>query len=113
MARFKKKGGWNDGMTGLFDNLGDNLFPEVAPIPVSPHIEEAARKLLEERERRRTDIFSDDDGAFAPLDVLPDINKLSFISFGSGSSGNCAYLGDSDTGLLIDAGVKIPAVHQA
>lgn len=110
MARFKKKGGWNDGMTGLFDNLGDNLFPEVAPIPVSPHIEEAARKLLEERERRRTDIFSDDDGAFAPLDVLPDINKLSFISFGSGSSGNCAYLGDSDTGLLIDAGVDFNAV---
>lgn len=110
MARFKKKGGWNDGMTGLFDNLGDNLFPEVAPIPVSPHIEEAARKLLEERERRRTDIFSDDDGAFAPLDVLPDINKLSFISFGSGSSGNCAYIGDSDTGLLIDAGVDFNAV---
>ena len=97
-------------MTGLFDNLGDNLFPEVAPIPVSPHIEAAARKHLEERERRRTDIFSDEDGAFAPLDVLPDINKLSFISFGSGSSGNCAYIGDSDTGLLIDAGVDFNAV---
>lgn len=77
---------------------------------MSPHIEAAARKHLEERERRRTDIFSDEDGAFAPLDVLPDINKLSFISFGSGSSGNCAYIGDSDTGLLIDAGVDFNAV---
>lgn len=31
--------------------------------------------------------------------------KLRFMSFGSGSSGNCSYIGTSDTGLLIDAGV--------
>lgn len=30
---------------------------------------------------------------------------LSFMSFGSGSSGNCAYLGTSEQGVLIDAGV--------
>lgn len=30
---------------------------------------------------------------------------IRFISFGSGSSGNCAYLGNSDGGILIDAGV--------
>ena len=31
--------------------------------------------------------------------------RLRFISFGSGSSGNCAYLGTSSCGVLIDAGV--------
>ncbi|MDE6266284.1 MAG: MBL fold metallo-hydrolase [Muribaculaceae bacterium] len=28
-----------------------------------------------------------------------------FISFGSGSSGNCAYIGNNDEGFLLDAGV--------
>ena len=44
---------------------------------------------------------------------LPDIpetqlvprNALQFISFGSGSSGNCAFIGTSKGGVLIDAGV--------
>lgn len=31
--------------------------------------------------------------------------RLRFISFGSGSSGNCSYIGTGDCGLLIDAGV--------
>ena len=31
--------------------------------------------------------------------------RLRFISFGSGSSGNCAYVGTADCGVLIDAGV--------
>jgi len=31
--------------------------------------------------------------------------RLRFMSFGSGSSGNCAYIGTGDCGLLIDAGV--------
>lgn len=30
---------------------------------------------------------------------------LQFVSFGSGSSGNCSYLGNADGGVLIDAGV--------
>ena len=33
------------------------------------------------------------------------INRFRFISFGSGSSGNCAYIGNDHSGLLIDAGV--------
>lgn len=41
------------------------------------------------------------DDALAP--VVRD--TLNFISFGSGSSGNCSYIGDSQGGLLIDAGV--------
>ena len=33
-----------------------------------------------------------------------------FMSFGSGSSGNCAYLGTFDSGVLIDAGVDVDHV---
>lgn len=35
---------------------------------------------------------------------------LCFISLGSGSSGNCAYLGTASQGLLIDAGVRYDLV---
>lgn len=91
-------------MAGLFDNLGDNLFPEVAPLPVAPQIEAAARKHLQEVERRRHEAIFEND-AFSPLDVTTAIDKLSFISFGSGSSGNCSYIGDAETGILVDAGV--------
>ncbi len=46
----------------------------------------------------------------APLQPLPEQaleqpERLRFISFGSGSSGNCAYIGCRKCGLLLDAGV--------
>lgn len=31
--------------------------------------------------------------------------KLKYMSFGSGSSGNCCYIGTEDEGILIDAGI--------
>ncbi|MGN0213263.1 MAG: MBL fold metallo-hydrolase [Muribaculaceae bacterium] len=39
--------------------------------------------------------------------------KLRFMSFGSGSSGNCAYFGNDDGGVLIDAGVDIKFVFES
>ncbi len=36
---------------------------------------------------------------------------LRFISFGSGSSGNCAYLGTPRGGVLIDAGIREPVKY--
>lgn len=80
---------FTDNQPGLFDHL-DNL-------PVHPAIDEAARRMVlgkieEERSRMR------------PLE------PLMFMSFGSGSSGNCAYLGDRDGGFLIDAGVDAETV---
>ena len=36
---------------------------------------------------------------------------LSFISFSSGSSGNCAYLGTPRGGILIDAGIREPVKY--
>lgn len=38
--------------------------------------------------------------------------KLSFISLASGSSGNCYYLGTSEYGILIDAGIGIRTIKK-
>ncbi len=42
--------------------------------------------------------------------VLRPTDALTFITFGSGSSGNCAYLGTPSGGILIDAGVDADTV---
>ncbi|NDV94629.1 MBL fold metallo-hydrolase [Dysgonomonas sp. 521] len=39
--------------------------------------------------------------------------KYKFFSLGSGSSGNCYYLGTNEYGILIDAGVGIRAIQKA
>lgn len=54
----------------------------------------------------------------APIDEidvakLKRINRIHFMSLGSGSSGNCSYMGDGTTGFLIDAGVRPETVEQA
>lgn len=38
--------------------------------------------------------------------------KLSFFSLASGSSGNCYYLGSSEYGILIDAGISIRTIKK-
>lgn len=63
------------------------------------------------------DLADEGDGS----DELPELDSaalarpecLRFISFGSGSSGNCAYLGTSSCGILIDAGVDNNRVTEA
>ena len=50
------------------------------------------------------------------IDELPPLaanEKVYFMSFGSGSSGNCSYIGDSQNGFLIDAGVEIAKVIES
>lgn len=39
--------------------------------------------------------------------------QYKFFSIGSGSSGNCYYLGNKDHGILIDAGIGIRSVQKA
>lgn len=48
-----------------------------------------------------------------PLCATADNDTIMFMSFGSGSSGNCAYIGDSDGGFLVDAGVDPVNVEKA
>lgn len=47
----------------------------------------------------------------APASRIDMGKGLCFISFGSGSSGNCAYLGTSRGGILIDAGIREPVKY--
>ncbi|MDO4319831.1 MAG: MBL fold metallo-hydrolase [Bacteroidales bacterium] len=46
-----------------------------------------------------------DDDLAMPDEFVRPRRRLRFMSFGSGSSGNCSYIGTGDCGLLIDAGV--------
>jgi len=40
------------------------------------------------------------------------MDKLRFQSFGSGSSGNCYYIGNASRGLLIDAGLGVRSIRK-
>lgn len=48
-----------------------------------------------------------------PVVMKPVPNKIMFMSFGSGSSGNCSYIGDSAGGIIVDAGVAADTVLDA
>ncbi len=128
MARYKRKQQFDSSEPGLFDDFGGTPFgataegmPDVAPLfptpddslPIHSAIDKAASQFrIEERRRlapRPETIFSNDD--LTPLEAPSPIDKLNFISFGSGSSGNCAYIGDGHTGILIDAGVEATFVE--
>lgn len=50
---------------------------------------------------------------FGPLAPADSDDAIRFMSFGSGSSGNCSYVGDSKSGFLIDAGVDPLKVEQS
>ena len=85
MAGHKYKGYTNDGkpLRISFDVDGDD----------TPHIQDAVQPVPS-----------------APRNV--GVGKgLCFISFGSGSSGNCAYVGTPRGGVLIDAGIREPVKY--
>lgn len=69
---------------GLFDEFEDGPSPEIV---------RAARAIARER----------------LADASADTG-LRFMSIGSGSSGNCSYLGNNDGGILIDAGSDIDLI---
>ncbi len=93
------------GFPGLFDDMDSVNSGIGADFPApSPH---AASGILS------GGITTSPQGKLNPLGpvvVKPVPNKITFISFGSGSSGNCAYIGDSTAGFLIDAGVDAKTV---
>ncbi len=55
------------------------------------------------RDREYSDLDVDEDDLRRDRQSEQNIN---FISLGSGSSGNCCYIGSSRGGILVDAGVK-------
>lgn len=106
MARYKKSAINRDFMPGLFDNLLSDPGAKPLEVPPPPGLRRA--RNVKSGGMRRNDNEDERPGT-TPLDPLEsnvEIDALRFISFGSGSSGNCAYLGDSRFGVLIDAGVE-------
>lgn len=91
-------------MPGLFDGLDDFNTEAGSDFRIIPEkkMEEIARQM------NRETVNSD------TIDELPPMNvadKVFFMSFGSGSSGNCSYVGDREGGFLIDAGVELSLIH--
>lgn len=74
----------------LFDDLDSPDFEIIPPEKIS----EASSELTARQE-----------GIIDEMPALDRDNRIFFMSFGSGSSGNCAYIGDRDSGFLIDAGI--------
>lgn len=84
-----------DEQPSLFDD------PLADSIPVHPSIKAHAAR-----------VWGAGAGVVEPVAARPRPRDLRFISFGSGSSGNCSYVGDGDHGVLIDAGVDPRHVEQ-
>ena len=97
-SRDKIKGSY---APGLFDNLDDFATPGDADFQVIPP------------KKMRRAIAGLSGNQPRDIDELPALqpgDDLYFISFGSGSSGNCSYIGDRHSGFLIDAGVDATRV---
>ena len=87
-------------MPGLFDSLDDFNEGSESDFSIIPDkkMDEIARKYRREQ---------------PAIDELPEFqasDRIFFMSFGSGSSGNCSYIGDRSGGFLIDAGVEVAKV---
>lgn len=104
MARYKKSTLNNPSLPSLFDDLDLGLdAPEPITLPgLDRHIR-TARAAAESRQRPTLP------RATAPEPMAVD--RVLFLSFGSGSSGNCSYIGTRDEGVLIDAGVDLTFVE--
>ena len=53
-----------------------------------------------------------DNGGLKLVETEPDKPSFRFMSFGSGSSGNCSYVGTENGGILVDAGVDYENVFE-
>ena len=109
---------------GLFDLTG-NLFDQPSATPPSPDTPspdaDSAQKLEEDVRKRMADFVVNvarqraeaqaeaeaEEKRRREIEIqgATERDQLLFISFGSGSSGNCSYIGDRHQGVLIDAGV--------
>ena len=86
-------------MPGLFDSMD---FHIAAIMPDDDAADVRRREILAEARRNA---ISGVEIAERPADMPR------FVSFGSGSSGNCAYVGTQNCGVLIDAGVDAAKVE--
>lgn len=104
MARIKKR-------IDIYNQPG--LFDEIYHENVS-----AESSLIQEPSSSYRQRDTDDssatplDKAFLSTEIATERIPLRFISFGSGSSGNSAYLGTEKYGIIIDAGIDAKKVEK-
>lgn len=116
MARRKRFNFDTRDLPGLFDDLlpveGIDATPEpLHHTPTDTHDQKAPRS-----NRGRSGGQVEEPPIPLPTDMQPlqsatPAAKLRFISFGSGSSGNCSYLGNDRFGILIDAGIDPTRIY--
>ena len=93
-------------LPGLFDHLDIDISrPEIAG------------DIIEKHERHVSQVADQQNLGIEAL-RLQRPSSLRYISFGSGSSGNCSYIGidmgeGKNKGILIDAGVEPKTVYEA
>ncbi len=97
MARYKKHSSPDSLMPSLFDSLDlstglESKMPQLDSFDL--HIKSP-----------KCDFDTDRSHIIAPLGEIKTPEQVYLISFGSGSSGNCTYIGTRSNGILIDAGV--------
>lgn len=114
MARRKKPTFDTNFLPGLFDDLVLQEGVDASPEPLKK------KSTSPGRPRKINDIPTTPpdkselgivDG-IEPLKPIKPVPQLRFISFGSGSSGNCSYLGNEHFGILIDAGVDPTKIYK-
>lgn len=105
MARYRRRPSNLEMLPGLFDEVEETT--PIATAAEKPHEKKgySGPRFIDrtsEAEEPPTVGMRDE---MPPVDAGDEAVKLRFVSFGSGSSGNCAYLGTERGGILIDAGV--------
>ncbi len=83
---------------GLFDDEDIELENQSQ---IFSDIEKDVQRL----QQKRSEEYKTPENTFIDSTAIVQPKLLRFISFGSGSSGNCAYIGNDECGFLIDAGV--------
>ncbi|MGM9851140.1 MAG: MBL fold metallo-hydrolase [Muribaculaceae bacterium] len=89
--------------------FGDDVMPSDAGSD-DDAVFEVVRKVVDEQRSKMAERAAT---GIEPMAAVERGEVLRFMSFGSGSSGNCAYLGTRSCGVLIDAGVDPKVVLDA
>ena len=90
----------------LFDFVSDGQSADV-----HPSIKDFVVKVKMKGDLRKE--VDADDTEIEPMAESMAAEQVLFLSFGSGSSGNCAYIGTRRQGILIDAGIDPRKVEAA
>ena len=91
-------------MPGLFDSPDDYSNSAESNFRIIPDRKmEAIVRQMNNARKKQEEVIDE-------LPPLQASERVFFMSFGSGSSGNCSYIGDRESGFLIDAGVEVTKV---